>query len=79
MHRFWKIILKFLVHKEFLSVLESIENMNDSLDSSNKVSITSEGRLSGYFCSETVFNLSRKVLTETEIKILEKGLDFAPI
>ena len=65
--------------KEFLSVLESIENMNDSLDSSNKVSVTSEGRLSGYFFSETVFNLSRKVLIETEIKILEKGLDFAPI
>ena len=53
--------------------------MNDSLDSSNKVSVTSEGRLSGYFFSETVFNLSRKVLTETEIKILEKGLHFAPI
>ena len=60
-------------------MLESIENLNDSLDSSNKVSVTSEGMLSGYFCSETVFNLSRKVLTETEIKILEKRLDFAPI
>ena len=59
-------------------MLESIGNMNDSLDSSNKVSVTSE-RLSRYFCSETVFNLSRKVLTETEIQILEKGLDFAPI
>ena len=43
-----------------------------SMDSSNKVSVTSEGRLSEYFCSETVFNLSRKVLTETEIKILER-------
>ena len=40
---------------------------------------TSEGRLEGYFCSNTVFNLSRKVLTDTEIRILEKGLDFAPI
>ena len=40
--------------KEFLSVLENIENMNDSLDSSNKVSVTSEGRLSGFFCSESV-------------------------
>ena len=49
------------------------------MDSSNKVSVTSEGRLSGYFCSEKVFSLSRKVLTETEIKILEKGLDFVPI
>ena len=53
-------------------MLGNIENMNDSLDSSNKVSVTSEGRLSGFFCSETVFNLSRKVLTETEIKILER-------
>ena len=65
--------------KEFSSLLESIGNMNDSLDSSNKVSVTSERKLSGYFCSETVLNLSRKVLTETEIQILEKGLDFAPI
>ena len=40
--------------KEFLSVLGNIENMNDSLDSSNKVSVTSEGRLSGFFCSESV-------------------------
>ena len=31
--------------------------------------------MSGYFCSETVFNLSRKILTDTEIKIL----DFAPV
>ena len=29
--------------------------------------------------SGTVFNLSRKVPTYTEIKDLEKGLDFAPI
>ena len=65
--------------KEFLSVLESIESMNDSLDSSNKVSVTSEGMLSGYFFCETVLNLSRKILTETEIKILKKGLGFTPI
>ena len=29
--------------------------------------------------SDTVFNLSRKVLTNTEIKVLEKGFDFASI
>ena len=34
--------------------------------------------MKGYFCSKTVFNLSRKVLTETEIRVLEKGLGFAP-
>ena len=28
-------------------------------------------RLKGYFCSETVFNLSKKVLTEIEIGVLE--------
>ena len=33
----------------------------------------------GYLCSKTVFELSKKVHPETEIKILEKGLDFAPI
>ena len=26
-----------------------------------------------------MFNLSHRVLTETEIKVLEKGLDYAPI
>ena len=29
--------------------------------------------------SDTVLNLSRKVLTDTEMKVLKKGLDFAPI
>ena len=42
------------------------------------VTITVEGRLKGTFCLETVFNLSHKVSTETEIKVLEPGLDFAP-
>ena len=41
--------------------------------------VTNEGRLEGYFCSDTVFNLSRKVLTDSENRILEKGLDFVPI
>ena len=36
------------------------------------------GMMKGYFCSKTVFNLSRKLLTETEIRVLEKGLGFAP-
>ena len=42
-------------------------------------SVTEANRLKGYFCSKSVFNLSKKVLTETEISVLEKGLDFAPI
>ena len=36
--------------------------------------LTSEGGISGYFCSDAVFNLSHKKLTETEIKVFEKGL-----
>ena len=43
------------------------------------VKVTNEGRISGYFCSDTVFNLSRRVLTEKEIKVLGKGFDYAPV
>ena len=44
-----------------------------------KVTVTDEGRLQGSLCSKTVFNLSQKVLSEIEIQIFEKGLDFPPI
>ena len=44
-----------------------------------KGSITEDGCLKGFLCSKTVFNLSKKILTEAEIKVLEKDLDFAPI
>ena len=46
-------------------------------------SIVEEGneqcRVAGNFVSDTVFNLSNKVLSDTEIRVFEKGLDFAPI
>ena len=32
-----------------------------------------------YFCLDTVFNLSKKVLSDAEIKVLVKGLHYAPI
>ena len=32
-----------------------------------------------YFCLDTVFNLSKKVLSDAEIKVVEKGLDYAPV
>ena len=44
-----------------------------------KATVTDEGRLQGSFCSKTVFNLNQRVLSETEVQVLEKGLDFAPI
>ena len=52
------------------------EQANESYQNS---CTTSKSRLTGYFCSETIFNLSHRVLTDAEIKLLEKGLDFAPI
>ena len=58
--------------KEILSVFEELEHVQST-------SITGNDRISGYFCSDTVFNLSKKVLSDMEIKILEKGLDYAPI
>ena len=47
--------------------------------STSRATLSDEGRLSGVFCSKTAFNLSHKILTEVEIKVLEKGLDFAPV
>ena len=43
----------------------------------NEVSppVTSK-RIKGCFCSDNVFNLSKKVLNEIEIKVLEKELGF---
>ena len=36
-------------------------------------------RIKGSFSSDSVFNMSKKVLSKTEIKVLEKGLGFSPI
>ena len=46
---------------------------------STKTTVTDEGRFQGSLCSKTVFSLSQRVLSEIEIQVLEKGLDFAPI
>ena len=40
---------------------------------------TEECRLSGSFVSDMWFNFNKKVLTDTEIKVSGKGLDFAPV
>lgn len=58
--------------------LESRQNINAS-SAYPLYGVTSEGRLEGYFCSDTAFNLSREVLTKFELQILEKRLDFAAI
>ena len=54
-------------------------NRLDTFINQKKNFKTTDNRLSGYFYSETFFNLSNRFLTDTEIKVLEKGLDFAPL
>ena len=57
---------------------ESKKNSEVTKDSTSGLT-TVKNRLCGYFCSETIFNLSHRVLTDAEIKVLGQGLDFAPI
>ena len=65
---------------ELLEVLEELQNSNEIISSDSSCDdVIPDKRLKGYFCSDTVFNLSGRVLSESEIKVLEKGLDFAPL
>ena len=61
---------------ELLRILGDLQNKKSV---NNNTKCSHDTRISGYFCSDTVFNLSQRVLSEDEIKVLEKGLDFAPI
>ena len=61
--------------RELISILEELQN-NTVTVSHNSTGTT---RLTGHFCLDTVFNLSNRVLTDAEINVLEKGLDYAPI
>jgi hypothetical protein len=53
-------------------------NVSSGLSSVGAVRVSENGRLKGYFCSENVFNLSHKILSDVEINILGKGLEFVP-
>ena len=55
-----------------LEILQSLGVNNDNFLETDRDCIK------GSFSSDSVFNLSRKVLSKTEIKILEKGLGFSP-
>ena len=76
----------FKQDKEFLSMLLDLttsvdinKSMEISSDEQDQQNTTYENRLTRYFCSDTVFNLSKKLLSDAEIKVLERGLDYAPI
>ena len=47
--------------------------------SETKGSITEDGYLKWYFCSETVLNPSKNIIIETEVRVLEKGLNLGSI
>ena len=63
------------IKTELISILDELQNITVTGPSSNKDST----HLTGYFCSETVFNLSNRTLSDAEIKVLKKGLDYVPI
>ena len=56
--------------KEILSILEELEQVQ---------SVTDNHQRSGCFFSYTVFKLSKNVLSDMEIKLLEKGSGCTPI
>ena len=55
--------------KKILSLLEELENDNNMENSSSKI------RLTVYLYSGTVFNVSKRILIEVDIEIIEKDLD----
>ena len=64
--------------QELSSILEELKIPGHNLPLERSVN-TSATRITGYFCFGTLFNLNNRVLTDLEIKVLEKGLDFPPI
>ena len=51
------------------------KNMEISSEELDQQNTTNENWLTGYFSLDTVFNVSKKLLSDAEIKVLEKGLD----
>ena len=66
--------------EEMVEILEELHSSNRETLVTGISSIpANENGLAGYFCSDTIFNLSNRVLSDNEIKVLEKGLHFAPM
>ena len=63
---------------KLLEILEEFQNSNEIISSGSSCDVIPDKRVKGYFCSDTVFNLSGRVLFKSEIRVLEKGLHFAP-
>ena len=61
--------------REILDILEELQNHEPCISNLRTSGTIDDERLQGHFCSDTVFNLSKRVLSGNEIKVLEKGLD----
>ena len=64
--------------EDLVNILEELRNRTE-VSGDNITEIASSNRLKGHFCSDTIFNLSHRVLSDAEIKILEKGFHFASV
>ena len=64
--------------EDLVNIQEELQNRRE-VSGDNNIEIMSSNHLNGHFCSETIFNLNHGVLSDAEIKVLEKGSDFAPI
>ena len=67
----------FCVITGLLEVLEKLETVDPNVPSEG-LATSGTTRITGYFCSDTVLNLSNRALTDIEIKLSEKGLDITP-
>ena len=56
---------------ELLNILEELGNVEKAKE--DDVNVTSLDRLRGHFCFDTIFNRSHRVLSNADIKVLEKG------
>ena len=67
--------------EEMLKILEVLlHSSNRETSVMGICSITAnENSLTVYFCWDTIFNLSNSVLSDNEIKVFEKDLNFGPI
>ena len=61
--------------EELISILN---NLGEEREAVIETAIESNGRLKGVFCSNVVFNLSKRKLNSLELDVLGKGLGFVP-
>ena len=58
------------------------KDLSETLEELKKLlngTIDENDTLEGYFCSDKVFNLSKRDFSDSEMKVLEKSLDLVPI